>query len=423
MKLTLPINYDDKHMRSDLSAAEKLAPREIMDARQELIKLHKTGEQGWLNILDDKKHIAEIKKAVKQFSKFKNLLVLGIGGSDLGARAILSALRTSGKKTKVHFAGDTTDPDEISAILDSLPWKQTAINVISKSGGTLETMSVFFEAKERLERAVGAKKAASAIICTTDPEHGALLNLARAKGYATLSVPQNIGGRFSVLTSVGLFPVAMAGINIDKLMSSAASLRDNWLKFGGTSHMIDQFSAYHVAHFAKKRDIHVLFTYSSALRQFSYWYRQTWAESLGKSKAVGPTPVASIGPTDQHSQLQLYQDGPDNKVYTFLNVENFNSKLRVPKSISTIDALTYAKGHSFADLIHSALSGTSGALVDQNKPVGIISIKKIDETSIGSLIIFYEIAVAMSGLMLHINPFDQPGVEDSKQRVKAILTK
>jgi glucose-6-phosphate isomerase len=422
MKLALPIYYNDKHMRSDLSAAEKLAPREIMDARQELIKLHKTGEQGWLQILDNKKHLAEIKQAAKKFAKFKNLLVIGIGGSDLGAKAILCALRTCGKKTKVHFTGDTTDPDEISAILDGIPWKQTAINVISKSGDTLETMSVFFEAKERLERAVGAKKSAQAIICTTDPEHSALLDLAREKGYATLSIPQNIGGRFSVLTSTGLFPIAMAGVNIDKLLSSASALRDNWLKFGGTSHMIDQFAAYHVAHFGKKRDIHVLFTYSSALKQFSYWYRQTWAESLGKSTAVGPTPVASIGPTDQHSQLQLYQDGPDDKVYTFLNVENFNTKLRVPKSIRTIDALAYAKGHSFADLIHSALSGTSGALADQNKPIGIISIKKIDETSLGSLIIFYEIAVAMAGLMLHLNPFNQPGVEDSKHRVREILT-
>jgi len=417
------ISYDDKHMRSDLSAAEKLAPREIMDARQELIKLHKTGEQGWLGILDDKKHITEVKKAVKQFGKYKNLLVLGIGGSDLGARAILSAMRTAGKKTKIHFAGDTTDPDEISMVLDSLPWKQTAINVISKSGGTLETMSVFFEAKERLERAVGAKKAASAIICTTDPEKGALLDLARRKGYATLPVPHNIGGRFSVFTSVGLFPLAMAGVNIDKLLSAAASLRDNWLKSGGTSHMIDQFAAYHAAHYGKGRNIHVLFTYSSALKQFAGWYRQTWAESLGKSTVAGPTPVAAIGPTDQHSQLQLYAEGPDDKIFTFLNVENFTSKLRVPRSISTIESLACAKGHTFADLIHSALRGTSGSLIDQNKPVGIITIKKIDESSVGALIIFYEIATAMAGLMLHINPFDQPGVEDSKHRVETILTK
>jgi glucose-6-phosphate isomerase len=417
------LSYNDKNMRADLSATDRITPREIMDARQALIKLHKTGEQGWLQILDDKKHIAEIKKAVKQFSKFKHLVVLGIGGSDLGARAVLTALRSTGKKTQVHFAGDTTDPDEIAAIFDALPWKQTAINVISKSGGTLETMSVFFEAKERLERAVGVTKAAKAIICTTDPEQGALLDFARQKGYATLPVPQNIGGRFSVLTSVGLFPIAMSGISIDKILGGASKLRDNWMKYGGTSHMIDQFAAGHIAHYAKKRNIHVLFTYSAALKQLGFWYRQIWAESLGKSKTTGPTPVAAQGPTDQHSQLQLYQDGPDNKVYTFLNVETFTSKLKVSKSISKIDKLAYAKGHSFADLIHAALQGTSKALIDQNKPVGILNLKKIDEAPIGELIIFYEIAVAMAGLMLHINPFDQPGVEDSKHRVEELLQK
>ena len=419
----MTISYDDKKMRADLSATDRITPREIMDARQELIKLHQTGEQGWFKILDDKKHISEIKKAVKQFNKFKHLLVLGIGGSDLGARAILAALRAEGKKTQVHFAGNTTDPDEISAVFDKIPWKQTAINVISKSGSTLETMSVFFEAKERLERTVGKTKAAKAIICTTDPEQGALLNFALKNNYTTLSVPKNIGGRFSVLTSVGLFPVAMAGLNIDKILTAATKLRDNWLKYGGTSHMIDQFAAHHIAHYAKKRHINVLFTYSSALKQIGNFYRQIWAESLGKSTAAGPTPIAALGPTDQHSQLQLYQDGPDNKVYTFLNVENFNSKLKISKSISKIENLSYAKGHTFADLIHAALDGTSKALINQNKPVGILNIKKIDEAAIGELIIFYEIATAMAGLIMNINPFDQPGVEDSKHRVKEILSK
>lgn len=417
------LSYNDKNMRADLSATERISPKEIMDSRKQLIKLHNDNKQGWLKILDDKKHTAEIKKAAKQFSKFKHLLVLGIGGSDLGARAILAALRTRGSKTKIHFAGNTTDPDEIASVLDSLPWNQTAINVISKSGGTLETMSVFFEAKERLERAVGVKKAANAIICTTDPEHGALLDLARQKGYTTLPVPQNIGGRFSVLTSVGLFPLAMAGVKIDKILLAAAKLRDNWLKFGGTSHIIDQYAAYHVAHMAKKRNVHVLFTYSAALEQFGNWYRQIWAESLGKSTANSPTPIAALGPTDQHSQLQLYQDGPDDKIFTFLNAEVFNAKLKVPSAIAKLEKLKYAKGHSFADLIHAAVKGTSGALGNQNKPVGIINIKKIDEAAVGELIVFFEIATAMAGLMLHVNPFDQPGVEDSKHRVEEILSK
>ncbi|MBD3281526.1 hypothetical protein GF391_02155 [Candidatus Uhrbacteria bacterium] len=417
------LTYTDKNMRANLKASDKIAPGEIMDARRELMSLHKNGEQGWLSILDNKKHVKEIKDAVKQFAKYKHLLVIGIGGSDLGARAALYALRTSGKKTQIHFAGSTTDPDEINAVFEQIPWKQTAINVISKSGGTLETMSVFFAAKERLEKAVGVKKAAKAIICTTDPESGALLDFARRKGYAALPVPQNIGGRFSVLTSVGLFPLAIAGVNIDKVLASAKKLRDEWVKFGGTSHMIDQFAAHHAAHSAKGRNIHVLFSYAAALEQIGKWYRQIWAESLGKSPVIGPTPVAALGPTDQHSQLQLYQDGPDDKVYTFLTVSMFSSKLKVSQDIAKLEKLAYAKNQSFADLMRAAAQGTAQALAEQNKPVGILNLKKIDESAIGEIFTFFEIAVAMTGLLMHVNPFNQPGVEDSKQRVQEILSK
>ncbi len=418
---SIMLNYLDKNMRADLSATDKITPAEIMDARHELLKLHKDGAQGWLNILDDKKHHKAVKNACKQFGKYKHLLVLGIGGSDLGARAALSALRTNGKKTIVHFAGNTTDPDEINAIFEQIPWKQTAINVISKSGATLETMSVFFAAKERLEKAVGAKKAAKAIICTTDPESSALLDFARDKGYATLPVPQNIGGRFSVLSSVGLFPMAMAGVNIDKIVAGAKKLRDEWIKFGGTSHKIDRYAAHHVAHCAKGRTIHVLFTYSSALKQIGQWYRQIWAESLGKSAAFGPTPVAALGPTDQHSQLQLYQDGPDDKIYTFLTVNVYGSKLKVSKEIIKLDNFAYTKGKNFDDLMHAAAKGTSQSLADQKKPVGNINVKQCDETTMGELFVFFEIATAMTGLLAHIDPFNQPGVEDSKNRVQKIL--
>ncbi len=413
--------YIDKNMRADLTSDERITPLQIMDARQELLEIFESGEQGWLKILDDKKYWHTVKAQIKSFAKFKHLLVLGIGGSDLGCRAILEAMRTSGTKTKIHFAGDTTDPDEIESIFNQLDWRHTAVNVISKSGGTLETMSVFFAAKERLEKAVGVKKASQAIICTTDPEKGALLEMAIEKGYATLPVPQNIGGRFSTLTAVGLFPVGLAGINISKILSGAIALRNDWQQYGGASHMINQFSAYHTAHYHKKRRIHVLFCYASALKRFATWYRQVWAESLGKTSVAGPTPIIAMGPADQHSQLQLFQDGPDDKVYTFLQVDSFQSKLRVPASIATMADLNYAKNKTFQNLIQSALTGTSEALSAQNKPVGILNIKKIDEASIGQLFVFYEIAVSITGLMLHINPFDQPGVEDSKQRVKKLL--
>ncbi len=409
-------------MRADLASEDRITPLQIMNARQELLDIFASGEQGWLKILDDKKYWQTVKTQIQYFSKFKHLLVLGIGGSSLGCRAIIEALRVSGAKTKIHFAGDTTDPDEIEAVFSQLDWKHTAINVISKSGETLETMSVFFLAKERLEKAVGVKKASKSIICITDPEKGALLDFARENDYAILSIPQNIGGRFSTLTAIGLFPAGLAGINIFKILSGAIALRNDWQQYGGASHIINQFAAYHTAHYYKKRGIHVLFCYASALKRFTAWYQQIWAESLGKTPVAGPTPIMAIGPTDQHSQLQLFQDGPNDKVYTFLQVESFQAKPRVPVAITRMANLSYAKNQSFQNLIQSALIGTSEALMAQNKPVGILSIKKIDEISLGQLFVFYEIAVAMMGLMLHINPFNQPGVEDSKQRVKKLLT-
>ncbi|MFZ6015122.1 MAG: hypothetical protein ACOYUZ_02075 [Patescibacteria group bacterium] len=418
-----PLIFDDSNLRGNLFATQRINPHEIFDARQNLIQLHKRGEQGWLSVVDDKDHIDLIKAQVKVFKKYKNCLVIGIGGSDLGTRAAIHALADKYVGSKIWFTGNTTDPDAISKVFDTIPWKQTCINVISKSGGTLECMSVFLEAKERLEKAVGAKKAAKAIICTTDPESGELRDFAVQNGYATLSVPQNIGGRFSVLTSVGLFPMAMANIKIDALLKSAAKIRDDWFDAFGTSHDIDRFAAWHVAHGRNGRPIHVLFCYSEALREFAMWYRQIWAESLGKLKAHGgPTPVAAIGPADQHSQLQLYQDGPDDKVYTFLNVKNFASKLRIPKSIAKFDDLKYAKNHSFADLIHAAQKATAAALLEQERPVGTLEIDKVSEESLGALFMFYEIATAMAGFLYCINPFDQPGVEASKSNVKQILS-
>ena len=416
------LEYNDGWMRSTLSASQKISPSEIFDARKSLLKLHESAEQGWMSIVDDKQHLADINSVYEKFKHFKNCLVLGIGGSDLGARAVLQALKKKNTNTKIWFAGDTTDPDEIQHIFNQIPWKQTCINVISKSGSTLETMSNFFLAKERLEKAVGIKKATKCIVCTTDPERSALLDLANENGYYTLPVPQNIGGRYSVLTAVGLFPLKLAGIDIKKLRQGAVSMRDSWIKHFGTSHPIDRYSAWHVSHGRANRPIHVLLTYSKALHGIGMWWRQLWAESLGKTSAAGsPTPIVFLGPTDQHSQLQLYQDGPDDKVYSFLEVEKFTEKIKVPTSIKNIPSLSYALKHSFSDLIHAEAEGTAVALNDKNKPVGRLNLANISEFSIGELLMFFQIATAMTGLLYCINPFNQPGVEASKQRVKDIL--
>lgn len=420
--------YQDEQMRTDLPANARVSPQSLRQARMAVLKLHESGEQGWLNILNDEEYWSVVKQRVSEFKKFKHCLVLGIGGSDLGARAIISAIKGKAGNTKLWFAGDTTDPDEIEEILGAIPWKQTCINVISKSGGTLETMAVFFTAKDRLEKAVGKNKAAKSIVCTTDPEDGDLLNYAHLMGYAVLPIPKNTGGRFSVLTAVGLFPLSLAGVNTKLLLQGALAMKDDWLKSSG-SHMADRFAGWQFSHDKyKQRNLHVMFAYSARLQAMIYWWRQIWAESLGKShrrdgrnNEHAPTPVASIGPTDQHSQLQLYQAGPNDKIYTFLTVENFDSKLKVPKSAAKFQPLAYVAGKNFSTIIQAEALGSMQALVQAKRPVSLIKLPNIDEFQLGALIIFFEIATAMAGEFYNINAFDQPGVEDGKQRAKQLL--
>ncbi len=422
------LRYDDARMRGNLSAAQRLSPSAVMEAHKDVATRCSNGEQGWMEILDDQKHLTAIKNAIKNFGKYKACLVLGIGGSDLGARAALAALRIKQPKTKLFFAGDTTDPEELEAVLDAVPWKQACINVISKSGGTLETMTAFFAAKDRLDKAVGAGGAASRIICTTDPDKGDLHALAVKNGYAILPVPQNIGGRFSVLTSVGLFPLGLAGANVSRLIEGARNMRDQWLAASGTSHDIDRFAAWHVAHDKSKRQIHTLMVYASALEPFGRWWRQIWAESLGKEvrrdgrkNYDGPTPVVFLGPTDQHSQLQLYQDGPDDKVYTFMSSEKMRSKIKVPSAAKKFGPTEQVSGKSFVDLLKAETDGTAEALVDAGRPVGKLVFDRIDEQSLGEAFMFFEIATAVAGALYGVNAFDQPGVEASKVRVKKLL--
>lgn len=424
------LSYDDANMRGNLSAAQRVSPTDILYAHRDVVARHDSGEQGWLGILDDSEHINAVKTMATRYGKYKNCLVLGIGGSDLGARAVLAAVRLKTPKTNVYFAGDTTDPEALEEILDKIPWKNTCLNVISKSGGTLETMTAFFVAKERLEKAVGHDKAAERIVCTTDPETGDLHDLAVKNGYGILPVPQNIGGRFSVLTSVGLFPLALAGVNISKLLTGARLTRDGWMASTGASHEIDRFAAWHVAHDQAKRQIHTMMVYASALEPFARWWRQIWAESLGKNVKRdgrkhydGPTPVVFLGPTDQHSQLQLYQDGPDDKVYTFVFAENMRSKLKVPSAAKKFVPTRDAAGRSFQDLLQAETQGTADALVSVGKPVGHLSVNRINEESMGALLMFMEIATAVAGAIYGINAFDQPGVEASKKQVKQLLTK
>ncbi|MFA4954658.1 MAG: glucose-6-phosphate isomerase [Patescibacteria group bacterium] len=383
-------------------------------AKDKIIAEWRNDVQGWLGCPDDTAALAEIAKILNTKQRFTECLVLGIGGSDLGARAAYQVLARENTGMRLHFAGANTDPDELEDVLRKLNWKKTLINVVSKSGQTVETMSAFLVARERLIKAVG-KNYAAHVVATTDPVLGSLKSLSDKEGFGTLSLPQNIGGRFSVLCVAGLLPLACAGIDVTRLLKGARQVRDAWLKNNVTR---DPIAAYALLHYLGNRkrgqNIHVLMPYAARLTEFGRWYRQLWAESLGKDNA-GPTPIAALGATDQHSQAQLYMQGPADKIVTFIAVEKFNNAMSVPAAARVVTGLEKLAGKKFQDLIHSEQRATAEALRVAGKPNGTLKLKDLTPESLGGLFMFFELAVAMAGKLYGINAYDQPGVEAGKK--------
>ncbi len=401
---------------------------QLAQAKQNLLREWKRKEQGWLGCPDERKTVESVLKLAKQKNQFKTCLVLGIGGSDLGARAGYQALKATTQGMKLAFAGANTDPDELKEILDGFDLKTTLVNIISKSGDTVEPMSAFLIVREALKKAVG-KKFAEHIVATTDASNGSLHDLAKKEGYATLPVPGNIGGRFSVLTPVGLFPLACAGIDIKALLSGAKLIRDQFVKQAPEKSAVGAYALLHVLADRKRRqNIHVLMPYSSRLQEFGRWYRQIWAESLGKRTDlkgdhvnIGPTPIAALGATDQHSQIQLYTEGPNNKVITFIQVAKFNSKLSIPSSVKQLKGLSYLSDVPLQTVIHAERAATAEALKLSHRPNGTLIIPQVDAPSLGALFMFFELATGMAGKLYGINTYDQPGVEQGKIEMRRML--
>ncbi len=403
--------------------------RDLEHARKKVNIEWKKNVQGWLGCPDDLQLVRHIQGlAQEKQKKYTTCLVIGIGGSDLGARAGYAALGTQKNKMRLEFAGGNTDPDELTHLLSRLDLKRTIVNIISKSGGTIEPMSAFFVVRDLLKHSFG-QKMADHIVATTDEHQGALRDLAQKEGYKTLPIPRNIGGRFSVLTAVGLFPFACAGIDIKKMLDGAKTIRTSFVK-----NKKDDASDFALLQFLADTEhgqhIHILMPYSGRLKQFSRWYRQIWAESLGKRLNKdgdlvysGPTPIAALGATDQHSQLQLYVEGPNDKTITFIEVERFDTKLRVPHGAQEIPSLAYLAGVSFEKIIHSERKGTAESLRRAYRPNGTISIPKISAETLGALFMFFEISVSVAGELYGINAYDQPGVEEGKHVTAELLGK
>lgn len=428
------IRYDDTGMMAQavgrfgagVGDLKSLASK-LDDARHAILGMHERGEQGWMRLPDDREMLKEIRRTVTGMDRYGTCLVCGIGGSDLGARAMYAALAP--KKKKLVFLGANTDPDELHDIVSSVDLHHACINLISKSGSTIEPVTSFFYVYELMRKDRRITDPDARVVATTDPASGELRSLALKKGWATLPIPANVGGRFSTLSTVGLFPLAFAGASPGPILAGARDIASRFEKERVEDNAVLRYAAHHaLAYLRRKQRVHVLMPYASRLRAFAEWYRQLWAESLGKKDGrrrtrvfAGPTPVAALGATDQHSQIQLYTEGPNDKTVTFLEVARFRHDLRVPKQIRAIPSLAPAGGKRFRDILHAERAATSMALTQAKRPNGTLMIPRISEDSMGALFMFFELAVAVMGELLDINAYNQPGVESGKKMMYAIL--
>lgn len=364
-----------------------------------------------------------------------NLVVLGIGGSALGATAVDMALnglwrhslprRQGGMRL---YVADNSDPRMFTSLLEGLDLERTAFNVISKSGSTAETASQFMVVLDRLERALGPEEARRRLVLTTDPVAGSLRPLAALQGFPALAVPPNVGGRYSVLSAVGLLPLACAGHDIDALLAGAGRMAARCLAPEMTANPAYLFAALAVDFWRRGRNVLVMMPYVSDLFGLAQWFAQLWAESLGKALNLkgetvnlGQTPVAAVGATDQHSQLQLYMEGPHDKLICFVTLDNYGCDLEIPALYPELDAMAYLGGRSLAELIQAEAKATAAALADQGRPSLALCLPRLDEDALGQVLFLLEAATVAAGSLLGIDPLDQPGVELSKKLTYGLM--
>lgn len=384
---------------------------------------------GWLDlpINYDKDELEKIKKcAEKVKNNSKYLLVIGIGGSYLGARAVIEALTSTFYNLRenspiILYVGNNLSTSYINDIIKIIGNDDFSINVISKSGTTTEPAIAFRIFKKILENKYG-NNASERIFVTTDEEKGALHTIAKENNYQTFKIPNNIGGRYSVLTAVGLFPIAVANINVDKLLNGAIKAYNKYNNSNLNENDCYKYAVIRNLLYHKDKNIEIFASYEPRLHYFIEWLKQLFGESEGKD-GKGIFPVGVEFTTDLHSLGQYIQDGRRNLFETVLNIENINENIIMTKEDNNLDNLNYLEGLTVNYINHKAMEGTIDAHVSNDVPNILINVEKLDEETIGELIYFFELACAMSGFILNVNPFNQPGVEKYKQNMFKLLNK
>lgn len=420
-----------------------ISQKSIMEYKEQVENIHKELHQkandendfvGWLELPTnyDKKEFSRIKKAAKKIKKESDILVvIGIGGSYLGARAVVESLTSTfnnmltdkqRKYPQILYVGNNLSPNYINELIEYIGDKDFSVNVISKSGTTTEPAIAFRIFREILENKYGIDEARSRIYVTTDKERGALKTLADNEGYEKFVIPDNVGGRYSVLTAVGLLPIATAGIDIDKLMQGAQNAQE---RYDDPNLKYNECYKYAVTRnilYKLYKNTEILVNYEPKMHYFTEWWKQLYGESEGKDQK-GIFPAGVDFTTDLHSMGQYIQEGRRNLFETVISIENPKSDITINKDEDNLDGLNYLAGKTLDYVNKKAMEGTVKAHVTGDVPNIMLTIENLDEENIGELIYFFEKACAMSGMILGVNPFNQPGVEEYKKNMFKLLKK
>ena len=397
------------------------------------------GWKRWLNLGYDTKLADEINRYAQSVKgKFSDLVVLGIGGSSLGGYALLKALlhpywnqlsdEQRNHLPRYYFV-ENVDADQIAPLMDMLNPERTLFLVISKSGTTAETMSAFMLAKAWLDKHLPANKVPEHIVAITDAKKGVLRPVADKAGYQTFEVPDDVGGRFSVFSAVGLVPAALCGVSLSELQRGLRDLDANLQNPDLENNLAAQGALIQFLLYERNKRNSVFMPYSFRLASVSDWYVQLWAESLGKKHDLqgdivhaGPTPVRAVGVTDQHSQVQLFNEGPNDKVFTFISVGKPDRDLTIPSDQFTdVEDLNYLNGKPMSALMQAEFESTRASLTTNQRPNMTLSIPKVDAYYFAQLLYLLEVQTAIAGALLEIDPFDQPGVELAKKYTYALM--
>lgn len=370
----------------------------------------------------DLENILRVASSIEE--RFRRVLVLGIGGSGLGTLAALSALAPIAKGGREVRVLSNVDPVSVAEALAWFDPRNTLLNVVTKSGTTVETLAQFAVFADSIRKALGDAGLREGVVFTTDPERGAARRMAIKLGTRTIDVPPKVGGRYSVLTGVGLFPLMLAGHDVAAVLRGADRVIKEFLSGPNSDHPSIMSAAFHYDTIRAGLTTRVIWAYCDRLIGLCDWFCQLWAESLGKSRngePVGQTPLRAIGSTDQHSLLQLFMDGPRDKCYTFVTVSSPVPTIRVPDFSELDMELSEFAGRELIEVLDALRRGTMAAMIQAGRPLLHIHIPKLDEEALGALFAHFEIETAVLGYMLGIDPFDQPGVEAGKRFAHGLL--